>query len=157
MMKRSFIILSLLLLLTATGCFGSENKESVSQGKGEQTETTSDNNEISISSIEEVSGTESIYDRFLGSVRTNHVEGSFSIFVAEATIEDVLAHYQKIANEIGVDWFYEQLPEDQPHWVTAYVDNAKPEAGGFAFTLGEAEDICDGCVSWVFYTKSWEN
>lgn len=72
-------------------------------------------------------------------------------------MEDVLEHYENIANEIGVDWFYEQVPENHPHWVTAYHDNTNPELGGFALTLGEEESTCDGCVSWVFYTRSWES
>ena len=158
MKKYLILAVTLFLSLTLTGCFGDDNGEVVTPENGEQTEQgNGETSGRSISNLEEVDGTEAIYERFPGSVRTNHVEGTFSIFVAEATVEDVLDHYQNIANEIGVDWFYEQVPEEQPHWVTAYHDNTNPELGGFALTLGEEESTCDGCVSWVFYTRSWES
>lgn len=158
MKKKLITVMMLVLSLTLTGCFGDDNGEIAAPENGEQTEQgNGDTSGRSISNIEEVPGTEPAYERFPGAVRTNHVEGTFSIFVAEATVEEVLEHYESIANEIGVDWFYEQVPEEQPHWVTAYHDNARPELGGFALTLGEQEDSCNGCVSWVFYTATWES
>ncbi len=145
------IIGLLVLLLLVTGCFGgTENDES----NGNEIDREERGRRDDIRDLEEVAGVDPLYpERFPHSVRRNYVADTFVIYVAEATPEKVLAYYRTQAMQRGIDFTYEELPEDHPYWFYAYEDFDQ-RTGGFSGTLGES-DVCPNCVEWVLYASEW--
>ncbi len=151
-MKKNFKwLVALLIVMMLVGCFGNNN-EVDENGAVDNDTIVEEESGGSISDVEERPGLDPLYPkRYPGSVRTNHVVNSFSIYVAEATIDDVLAFYQDEAAKRDYDFSHEVLPENHPHWVavTGEEDNL-----GFSFTLGES-DVCENCVEFVLYAFEW--
>ncbi len=152
-MKKILGLMVLMLMLT--GCFGEED---TGEANGEETFQEEQQNEAKqeegLNLFEDGPGVDPLYpDRFPGSVRTNHVQNSFVIYIAEASIEEVLEFYRSQAEERGNEFNYEELPEDHPYWFYGYEDY-ETRTGGFAGTLGYSED-CDNCVEWVLYAFEW--
>ena len=154
MKKFLKIFLTLVLTFVLTGCFNTESEEN----DVDDVNKVQDNNESrerTINDLEELAGIDPLVERFPNSVRTNCVVGVFCIYVAEATIEEVLDFYRDKATERGNPFNHEIVPEDQPHWVNTTEDMANPQPDQFSFTLGEDEDSCKNCVSWVLFSTEW--
>lgn len=147
---KKVLIFGLILLLT--GCFGNNEEADFND---EQREEQNNVSQMTIDDVEEVAGVDPLIERYPGSVRGQCVINAFCIYYAEATVDEVLDFYQELAAVGGMPFNHEILPEEQPHWVNTYVDPADPASDEFAFTLGEADDVCIDCVKWVFYAHSW--
>ncbi len=145
------IFVTTIILLVMTGCLGNEGTEDSGLENNNQTE----NGTTRIGDLENLPGVDPLIERYPNSVRSTCVAGSFCIYYAEATIQEVLDFYANIASENGNPFNHEVIPEDHPHWVNTYDDPANPRSGQFAFTLGEAENVCENCVEWVLYSVDW--
>ena len=69
-------------------------------------------------------------------------------------IEEVIQYYKDQAELRSLEFFYEEVPEDLPHWITVSSYVSEHVTDGFSLTLGETED-CEGCVYWVLYAFEW--
>ncbi len=153
-----WLLVICLALVLLTGCFGND-EEQKSESDAEKVEQSDEKNDEqvedrrnTINDIVEISGDDPLFPtRYPDSVRTNYVLNTFAIYVAEASVEDVVDFYRDEAERGGYQFIYEEVPEDHPYWMSATNDKYQE---GFSLTLGET-DVCTNCVEWVLYAFEW--
>lgn len=117
------LVFTVILALILFGCSGGSpeaenNDDSVDNNDKQQTEETT-----KITDFQDSPGKDPLYpERYPDSVRAHHVERSFTSYIAEATIEEVIQYYKDQAELRSLEFFYEEVPEDLPHWITISSD-----------------------------------
>ena len=147
-MKIKALLFSLLSIFLIIGCVNTVDESD--NGKD-----TTNNDDTQVEQQDWPGADPTNVERFPGSIRRNHVSGVFSIYIAEASIEEVIAFYREATEDLGYYFFYEVVPEDHPHWVTVFYNEENTVDVFLGFTLGEHEDL-DGYVEWVLYSSYWD-
>ena len=150
-MKKILFVTFFILSLTLLGCANTSDTENKNDNDNIQ------ENKTTIDKIKEQRGQDPDFERFPDSVRTSHVHRSFTMYVAETSVDEVISFYEDLADAHSLPFEYEEIPEEFPHSITAYQDIHITSLGGFAVSLKEAEDICNGCVQWILYTSEWSS
>ncbi len=152
-MKKSIKKISVFILMfVLVACFGDDTIEG---NNGNGYEFVPELIDVKIEDLEEVPGVDPFIERYPNSVRGQCIINAYCVYYAEATIDEVLDFYRNLASEKGQIFNYEIISEERPHWVTTYADPANPASDEFAFTLGEAENICVNCVKVILYAHDW--